>query len=429
MELIILFVLILLNGFFSMSEIAILSVKKSKLDLAARKGDKIAKRVLDLADHPNRFLSTVQIGITLIGILTGVYSGDKLSEQLILILNEIPLLQPYSQVISVLTVVILITYLSLVLGELVPKRIGLAHSESIARFAAKPMSIISQITAPFIWILSSSSDLLMNVFKLNNVKEEQVTEEEIKAIVYEGMEAGSIQKIEQHIIDRVFHLGDRKAASLMTPVIDMVWLNVNKGNEFNKNKIINSMHSVFPVCNGSTDNILGVVSIKDVLKGSLENKPFDLKSYITAPLYIPENMLAYNVLENFKESRKNFALVTDEFGSAKGVITINDLMVVLLGSISDIKEHEDEIILRADGSYLVDATISIRDFLLAFNIEDEELMTTTLFHSLGGFIIAHYKAIPKTGFSFIWKEYSFEVLDMDGVRIDKVLVKKLGKVK
>ncbi|HBS53856.1 MAG TPA: hemolysin, partial [Flavobacterium sp.] len=320
MELLIIFFLILLNGVFSMSEIALISSRKSRLETAAKKGSKSAKTALDLANSPNKFLSAVQIGITLIGILTGIYSGDKITEDVEYFVSGFEAITPYAHSVAVGIVVVVLTFFSLVLGELLPKRIGLNHPESIAKAMAMPMKIISIITAPFIWLLTTSTEFLLKILQIKPTADGKVTEEEIKAIIKEGTEVGEVQEIEQDIVERVFHIGDRKVNSLMTHRSSMVYLSVDDTLEEIKTKVLDELHSVYPVCEENLDEVVGVVFLKDLF-ANFEKGNFNLRSIAKEPSYFIEHTSAYKALENFKKSKVHYAFVTDEYGVFQGIIT------------------------------------------------------------------------------------------------------------
>jgi len=422
MEILIIFFLILLNGVFSMSEIALISARKNRLETAAKKGNTNAKVALDLANSPNKFLSTVQIGITLIGILTGIYSGEKITHDVQGFVAGFQILKPYAESIGVVIVVVVLTFFSLVLGELLPKRIGLNHPESIAKAVALPMKIISQITAPFIWLLTISTDGLLKVLKIKPTADGKVTEEEIKAIIKEGTEGGEVQEIEQDIVERVFHIGDRKVNSLMTHRQSIVYLSLEDTIEVLKNKVLDELHSVYPVCNENMDDVVGVVLLKDLFT-SFEKGPFDLKSITKEPVYFIEHTSVYKALENFKKSKVHYALVTDEYGVFQGIITLNDILEALVGDASDFDEDEYQLIAREDGTWLVDGLYSLHDFLTYFDMD--ELTNDYEVTTVSGLIMTELGNIPKTGEKLVWNKFVIEVIDMDGVKIDKVIVKTL----
>lgn len=410
--------LILLNGLFSMAEIALVSARKTRLEMQAHRGDKNAKEALELSNHPDKFLSTVQIGITLIGILTGIYSGENLKDDLVVYINQFEPLQQYSGVIATAVIVIVITYFSMVLGELVPKRLGLSRPETIAKLMARPMRFISIVTYPFIWLLTKSTNVLIKLFNIKS-KDNQVTEEEIKAIISEGTEQGTIEEAEQEIIERVFHLGDRNITSLMTHRSDIIWFGLTDNEIAIKEKILLEPHSIYPICDGSIDNIKGVVSIKDLY---VADDLTEFKDIMQPALYVPENNSAYQVLEKFKQSKIHSCFIVDEYGSLQGMITLNDILEAIVGDLPEQNVEDYEIFEREDGSYLIDAQIPFYDFLSRF--DKTELMNEgeREFDTLAGFILHELERIPQTGDTLDWEGFQFEIVDMDAQRIDKVLV-------
>ncbi len=422
MEIFIIFLLILLNGVFSMSEIALISARKSRLESAAKKGNTNAKVALDLANSPNKFLSTVQIGITLIGILTGLYSGDKITDDVKLFFDGFVSLQPYSQSIAVGVVVVVLTFFSLVLGELLPKRIGLNYPEAIAKAAAVPMKMVSIVTAPFIWLLTVSTDFVLNVFKIKPTADGKVTEEEIKAIIKESTESGEVQEIEQDIVERVFHIGDRKVNSLMTHRQWIVYLSTDDTVEELKAKVLDELHSVYPVCNENLDEVQGVVLLKDLFT-NFEKGNFDLKKITKDPVYLIEHTSAYKALENFKKSKVHYAFVTDEYGIFQGIITLNDILEALVGDAADFDEDEYQLLSREDGTWLVDGLYSLHDFLTYFDMD--EITNDYDVTTVSGLIMTEMGKIPTQGEKLIWNKLELEIIDMDGVKIDKVLVKSI----
>ncbi len=422
MEIVIILFLIVLNGVFSMSEIALISARKNRLETAAKKGNPAAKVALDLANAPNKFLSTVQIGITLIGILTGIYSGDKITTDVQNFVAGFEILKPYANSVAVGIVVVILTFFSLVLGELVPKRIGLNYPETIAKAVAVPMKIVSKITAPFIWLLTISTEFILDVFRIKPTADGKVTEEEIKAIIKEGTEVGEVQEIEQDIVERVFHIGDRKVNSLMTHRKSVDYLSLDDSPEELKNKVLNDLHSFYPVCQENLDEIIGIVSLKELFL-NFDKGLFDLKTMIKDPVYFIEHTSAYKALEVFKKSKVHYALVVDEHGVFQGIITLNDILEALVGDASDFYDEEFQLVAREDGSWLVDGHYSLHDFLTYFDmdehINDYEVTTVS------GFMITELGDIPKQGQKLIWNKLEFEVIDMDGVKIDKILIKNL----
>lgn len=418
-ELLFLIGLILLNGFFSMAEIALVSARKARLEAQANKGDSRAKAALKLANSPDNFLSTVQIGITLIGILTGIYSGERIIDDVNNWLLQYPSVAAYAKTIATILVLIVVTFLSLVLGELVPKRIGLAAPEAIAKYSAAPMRVMSKITYPFVWLLSGTTHLIVKIFNMRT-RDNQVTEEEIKAIISEGTETGAIEATEQEIIERVFHLGDRNITSLMTHRSDIIWFDINDTEAKIKEKIIQEPHSVYPICDGSIDNIKGYVSIKD-----LYVNPDDVKFMETMKpaLFVPDNIAPYQLLEKFKETQIHSCFIVDEYGTLLGLVTLNDILEAIVGDIPQKDVQDYEIISREDGSYLVDAQIPFYDFLTEFEKTEWMNEGEQEFDTLAGFILHELERIPKTGDKLHWRGFDLEIVDMDGHRIDKILVK------
>ena len=422
MEIVIIFLLILLNGIFSMSEIALISARKNRLETAAKKGNTSAKTALDLANSPNKFLSTVQIGITLIGILTGIYSGDKITTDVETFFASYTLTSPYAHSIAVGVVVVVLTFFSLVLGELLPKRIGLNHPEAIAKAVAVPMKMISIVTAPFIWLLTVSTDGILKLLNIKPTADGKVTEEEIKAIIKEGTEVGEVQEIEQDIVERVFHIGDRKVNSLMTHRKSIVYLALDESYEELKTKILNELHSVYPVCSENLDEVIGVVLLKDLF-ANIEKGDFDLQKIMVDPVYFIEHTSAYKALENFKKSKIHYALVTDEYGIFQGIITLNDILEALVGDAADFYDEEFQLVAREDGSWLVDGHYSLHDFMTYFDLDD--MLNDYEVTTVSGLIITELGSIPKQGDKLIWNKLEFEVVDMDGVKIDKILIKAI----
>lgn len=415
MEVFIILGLILLNGIFAMSEMALVASRRSRLESEAAKGDKQAKDALKLLDKPDTFFSTVQIGITLIGILNGIFSGKEITNYFKAVFNNIPSLQAYSNALATTVVVIIITYFSLVLGELLPKRIGLSNPEAIAKTMAAPMKIVSYIMYPFVWLLTFSSNFLAKLLRIRK-KNNEVTEEEIKAMIHEGAEHGNIEKAEQKIIERVFHLTDRNITSLMTHRSEITWIDMNaKVADVKKLEV----HSVYPVCEGSIDEIKGVVALKDLFAAPPETP---IKNFMQKALYVPENNSAYQVLEKFKNSKSHCAFIVDEYGTLQGIITLNDILEAIVGEITQLPDENYEIIQRPDGSYLADGQLPFFDFLIKIGAENLIPEQEIDFDTLAGFILYHLERIPNAGDKLVYKNYEFEIIDMDGQRIDKILI-------
>ncbi|MBM3443473.1 MAG: HlyC/CorC family transporter [Bacteroidetes bacterium] len=424
-DLFILFLLILINGFFSMAEIALVSSRKPRLEAQANKGDLRAKLALQLAQKPDSFLSTVQIGITIIGIFTGIFSGERIVDDVEAFLMKQQPISAFANELATAVVVIAVTFFSLVFGELVPKRLGLSNPEGIAKSVAGPMLLVSKFMHPFVWLLSRTSNVILKVFMVKT-DESQVTEEEIKAIINEGTEHGAIEETEQEIIQRVFHLGDRNVTSLMTHRSDIIWFDLNDSENSIREKILKEPHSVYPVCDKSIDNIKGIVSIKDMYT-TPDDIPF--KDVMNNPLFVPETISPYQLLEKFKQSKIHTSFVVDEYGSLLGLVTLNDILEAIVGDLPELDLQDYEIKMREDGSYLVDAQIPFYDFLSHFEKADWMGEGDQEFDTLAGFILQQLERIPVTGDQFEWKGFSFEILDMDGRRIDKVQVTISDKIR
>jgi putative hemolysin len=421
MEILIILFLILLNGLFSMSEIAVISARKTSLRNEAKHGSKTADAALKLSSHPAHFLSTVQVGITLIGILTGLYSGDVLAIKFTPLLASwgVPVNFAYS--IAKISIVIIVTYLAIIFGELVPKRIGLSAAEKIAKLIARPMNWLSFIMRPFVWTLSKSSSL---IFNLLGIKEEdaKVTEEEIKTLIREGTEDGEVRQVEQDIMERVFSLGDRDLESIMTPRMDIVWIDAKMTKNEIKELIYYNPYSKFPVGKEDLDHLEGVVYVRDIFN-HIDSPDFDIRKTMHPIQYFYENMEVYAALEEMKKQQNHLALITDEFGVLQGMVTIKDIMEAIVGEIPGPHE-EPEIIKRQDGSYLVDGQCSFYNFLSYFKLGD--LYSDNEYNTLGGLILEELGHIPRSGEILEWKNFTLEIIDMDGARIDKVLVDRLS---
>jgi putative hemolysin len=413
--------LILLNGIFSMSEVALISSRKFRLETASKAGKQGAKKALELSYTPNKFISTVQLGITLISIGIGILSGESLSARLSEVISHISVIGPYAHSISVLIIVIIVTFFSVVFGELLPKRIGLLFPETIASAVAGPMHLLSKVASPFIWLLSSTNDFFLEVFGIKNEPKETITEEEIRAIIEEGTAGGEIQEIEQDIVERVFVLGDRKVDELMTHRKDMVWFDIRDSTSDIHRKTQPEPHSVYPVADGSLDKLLGVVSAKDLFIG-IGNTKFSLPEYIKKPLVVHENTPAYRLLEKFKKARWHTAIVVDEYGALQGIVSMDDVVDALLGDVSEYNQQEYKIIKRDDGTWLADGQYPYFEFLHYFDLPDAE--EGEEFNTLAGLILDSGGRIPQAGDRIRWRGFTFEIVDMDGSRIDKVLISK-----
>lgn len=420
-----LLVLIIINGLVVLSEIALISARRSRLEQRAAKGDENAKTALKLQERPEVFLSTAQIFITVIAILEGVYSAERFNHYLVPYIQNIAFLKPYADAIATALIVIIVTFLSVIFGELLPKRIALIKAEKIARGSAKVMYFLSRVTFPIVWLLTKVTNLIFKIFKIKQSSENKVTEEEIKAMVSEGSEYGAIEEEEKEIIERVFHLGDRNITSLMTHRTDIVWFDLNEENESIKNKIEKYLHSVYPLCDGDIDNIRGVVYIKDMYL----HPDAPLNSLLKKALIVPENNSAYQLLEKFKKTKVHYAFIVDEYGTMRGMITINDILKAIVGEMPEDEDDDYSIVERKDGSYIVDAQIQFYDFLTRFEKTDWIKDNEQEFDTLAGFILHELKHIPQTGETFEWRGFEFEIVDMDGHRIDKILLKLSDELK
>jgi putative hemolysin len=402
-----------------MSEIALVSVRKARLESQAEKGDLKAKRALKLSNNPEIFLSAAQIGITLIGILTGVYSGERFAPYLQPYVEQIFILKPYAEGISTGLIVVLVTFLTIIFGELIPKQIGLLKAEKIAKAIAGPIYFFAKLTSPVVWLLNKVSQVFFTLFNIKKTKDDAVTEEEIKTMITEGTEAGTIEEEEREIIERIFHLSDRNITSLMTHRSNIVWFDLEDNEEKIKQKIINEPHSVYPICDGEIDNIKGIVSIKDLY---VTDDMTRFREIMKPAMFIPENNTPYQVLEKFKQSKQHSCFIVDEYGTLQGLITLNDILEAIVGDIPQPDISDYEIKEREDGSFLVDAQIPFYDFLTRFDKAEWLHEGEHEFDTLAGFILHELERIPVTGEKLEWKGFRFEIVDMDGHRIDKVLV-------
>lgn len=422
MEILIIIGLVLLNGIFSMAEMSLVSSRKFKLENEKRKGSKGAEAALDLSEHPTRFLSTVQIGITLIGILLGVYSGEKLTQDVTDFLSQFEAVKPYADNIAVAIIVICVTYLSIVLGELLPKRLGMTFPEPIAIVLAKPMMLLSKITSPFVWLLTKSNNLILSLLGINKIAASKVSEEEIKSLVKESAEGGEIQDIEHDIVERVFELGDRRVDSLYTHRSEIVFFDTSDTWEMVRQKINEEKHSAYPVCaNKNLDNILGIVLLKDLFTPNTE-KNFDIMKFVKEPLYLNESVYAYKVLELFKKERMHYGIVIDEYGITQGIITMDDVVDALVGDSTELDQDEYQITKRDENSWLVDGQYSVFEFIKYFDIR-LSFNPADKFNTVAGLLIYLNASLPNVGDIIQLDDYELEIIDKDGQRIDKILVK------
>ncbi len=422
-ETIIILLLILFNGVFSMSETAIVSARKARLQQMVDDGNSRARTALDLASNPNRFLATVQIGITLIGILTGVFGGATLASGLSATLSYVPVLAPYSAAIAGLIVVVVLTYLTLIIGELVPKRLALNGAERVASSVAGPMTLLSRLTWPLVRFLGISTDFVLRLLRVKPSDEPLVTAEEIMVMVEQGADAGLFERSEQDLIERVLALDERRVDSFMTPRNKIVALDITATIDDVRTKLLDSRHSRFPVVDGDLDNVLGIVRAKDILTQSLAGQPFDLRILLRPALFLPEVITALETLERFKQESTHVALILDEFGGIQGMITHNDVLEAIVGyDPSQDMPETPRIVQREDGSWLVDGLTAIEDFQDALALDALREEAGRRYQTVGGLVMSEVGGVPSTGQIFTWRGLRFEVVDMDGRRVDKVLV-------
>ncbi len=425
LEILIILLLLITNGFFAMSEIAVVSARKVRLQEFARENAK-AKAALDLASRPNQFLSTIQVGITLIGILAGAFGGATVSGRLAVHVKKIPALAPYGDLISVGIVVLLITYLSLVIGELVPKRVALNNAEGISIAIARPMKALSAVASPIVHLLSFSTDVILRLLALMGIRPSQeppVTEEELKLLVQQGTQVGVFEEAEQDMIEGVLRLGGRRVGAFMTPRSQIAWIDPSDPPEEIRKKIMSTPHSVFPVAENDVENVLGMVHTKEMLVQFLQGRALDLRALIKEPLFVPETMPALKLLELFKQRGRSAALIVNEYGGLEGLVTHNDLLEGIAGDLALAgAEYEPKAVERDDGTYLVDGLLHIDKLKELLNVDLLPGEQAGRFQTVGGFVVHQLGQIPKTGEAFHWSGYRFEVVDMDWPRVDKVLV-------
>jgi putative hemolysin len=422
-EILIILLLVLLNGVFAMSELSLVSSRKFKLESLKKQRKLGAKEALALSENPTKFMSTVQIGITLIGVLLGVYGGKNITDDLESLLQQVPFLQPYANSLAVGLVVVAITYLSIVLGELFPKRLGMTFPEQIALRVAKPMLWLSKLTSPFVWLLTVSNDFLLWVFQIKRTSDSKISEEELKALIKESAEGGEIMDIEQDIVERVFELGDRRINTLLTHRNELVFFNATDTEEVVRQKISEEKHSAYPLCKeGDLDQIIGIVLVKDLFDPILK-EGFDLKKIAKEPLFLNESMFAYQALESFKAHRLHYGLVIDEYGVTVGMVTMDDVVDALVGESTEMDQTDYQIVEREDGSWLIDGQYSLIDFEKYFDFEIS--YQNKSFTTLAGLILHQSGYIPNVGDAVVVEKLRLEVVDKDGQRIDKVLVSRV----
>ena len=421
-EVLIVILLLLANGLFAMAEIAIVSARKARLQQRASKGDARARLALELANDPNELLSTVQIGITLIGILAGAFSGATLAEEVAMIFNRVSWLKPYSELLAVGLVVIVITYLSLIIGELAPKRLALINPESTAIRLARPMKRLARLTRPLNRLLSASTGTVIRLLGIHPSDEPAVTEEEVKVLIEQGTQIGIFEQEEEEMIKGVLRLADQSLGALLTPRTQIVALDILESSAEISLKITSSGHSQFPVVEGNEEEVIGIVRAKDLLGQLLSGQPLDPKAVLRPPLFVPEGTLVLDLLEQFKQRSETLAIVIDEYGSVEGLVTQDDILEMIVGALPSAQAVEEpRAVQREDGSWLLDGLLNIEVLREIMAVELLPNEKQARFQTVGGFVLAQLGSIPQAGSTFEWGQYRFEVLDMDGNRVDKVL--------
>ena len=422
LEVAIIAVLILLNGLFAMSEIAVISARRTWLQQRAAEGDRRARAALQLSNSPNQFLATIQIGISLVGVLAGAFGGATIAREVAAELERVPLLAPYAEAIGVAVVVIFITYLSLVVGELVPKRLGLSNAERVATAVAPAMRTLSRIASPLVRLLGLSTDLVLRLMGAKPRMQEPVTEEEIKLMIKEGTEVGAFEPGEQELVERVFHLADVPLEALMMPRPEMVWIDANDPPDKTWARIADGGHSRYPVARDDLDHTMGMLYARDLLAQSLAGQPLDLEAALRPAVFLPETITALEAVERLKEARTDVALVIDEYGGVQGLVTADDVLEAIVGEIAVPGEPlEPQAIQRADGTWLLDGLLPVGEVKAALDIKQLPYEDKARYQTLAGLVLLSLGRLPTEGDRFECCGWRFEVVDMDGLRVDKVL--------
>lgn len=423
MDVLVILFLILLNGAFAMSEMAIVSSRKARLQQRAEEGKAGALAALALANEPGQFLSAVQVGITSIAILNGAFGEATIAQKLALRIAEIPVLAPYSRAIGLTIVVVAITYFSVVVGELVPKRLGLRNPERIAGLVARPMGWFTRALYPLVQLLNISSDFLLRLVAGRPAKEPPVTEEEIKVLMEQGTKAGIFEKTEQSLVANVLRMDAQRIGAIMTPRVNIYALDMEGSAEEIRREVVDSPYSRIIVCKGGLDNILGILQIKDLVRRAGPGQPFDVLSALQTPVYVPDSVSPMRLLELFKKTGKPLALVVDEYGGIEGLVTLNDVMEAIVGDIPSAEVSEEPLaVRREDGSWLIDGMLSIERFKEIFHVDELPDEASGRYHTIGGFVMMRLGRIPAIADHFEWQGMRLEIVDMDGNRIDKLLV-------
>ena len=427
-EVLVILLLILANAVFAMSEMAVVAARKVRLQQRADDGDERAAAALQLANHPAQFLSTVQVGITLVGILAGAYGGATIAEKLaVYIAATVPPLAPYANGVALATVVAVIAFLSLVIGELVPKNIALTRPETIASWVARPMMWLSRVGGPFVALLTGTTNLILRIFGIKGQAEQHLTEEEIKAVISQGAESGVLEAEEESIVQRVLQLGDQRVSAIMTPRPDIEWIDADASAEELRAFLASHNHTQFVVCQSGLDNVLGIVRSADLLPMAMRGDAIELRTVTQDALFVPDSMPAVQLLDSFRSSHKHMALVMDEFGAVEGVVTVTDMLEALVGHLpANANDAASVFVARADGSWLVEGSASMEEVMARFALDPLPAEEAGAYHTLGGFVMARLGRVPVAADHFEWGGMRFEVMDMDGRRIDKVLINRVS---
>lgn len=430
MDILLIVSLIIMNGMFAMSEIALISSRKIRLQHWAEEGRTGAARALKMSNDPSHFLSTVQVGITLIGVLNGAIGESAIADKLQVYFERIPELAAYSRSLSVTLMVLTVTYVSLIVGELVPKRLAMRNPEPIASFFAGPMRALSIIAFPLVKLLSVSTEIVLKLFGRAKGKEPSITEEEIQVLMEQGTEEGIFERSEHELVTNIFRLDDKVIASVMTPRKDIFMLDLDDPFDQNREKLMRSQYSRFPLCRGGFEQILGIVRAKDILNSQLLGEPVDLPALVKPPLYVLPNISLMHFLEECKKNRMHFALVVDEYGEVEGLVTLNDVLESIVGDIASAELVEEPLLVqRADGSWLIDGMFPVDKFNDLFGLDGMQDGGKGNFHTLGGFVMTQIGRVPSAADWFVWQGLRIEVVDMDKNRVDKLLVYKLDDPK
>ncbi len=425
MEIVIILGLILLNGLFALAEIAVIAARPARLQERAAQGEQGAVIALRLQEAPNRFLATIQIGITLVGTLAGAFGGASLATRIVPLVRKVPFLAPYAETLSLVGVVLVITYLSLVVGELVPKRLALGNPEQLAIRLAPLMRWLARLTLPLVNLLTFSTQGVLRLLGVQRVEQPPVTDEEIRLLMAQGAQAGIFEEVESELVDAILRMSEQRARTIMSPRPEIVWLDLDAPREKNLAKIRDSGYSRFPVCRGSLDNVQGMAYAKDLLSRHLAGEPLDIARELRRPLYVPEGMAALELLDRFRNSETHVALVLGEYGGVEGLITLRNLMEGIVGQIASMGAvRSPRAVSRGEDAWLIDGDFPADDLRQLLDERSLPERQRLGYETLAGLVLALLNHLPERGETATWKEWTFEVVDMDGLRIDQVLVSK-----